>query len=72
MEASLMSIAIKVGYHLKHGNEVSIDGTRKALKRLESFETLEVQLNPPGNDTAIFKDMQKWAKNWSQQSRKAH
>jgi hypothetical protein len=53
---------------------IDIDGTRKALKRLEvneSFETLGVQLNPIGDDTAIFKDMQKWAKNWSQQIKKS-
>jgi hypothetical protein len=53
---------------------IDIDGNRKALKRLEvneSFETLGVQLNPIGDDTAIFNEMQQWAKNWSQQLRKS-
>jgi hypothetical protein len=53
---------------------INIDGTRKTLKRLEvneSFETLGVQLNPIGDDTAVFNDMQKWAKNWSQQIKKS-
>jgi hypothetical protein len=53
---------------------IDIDGIRKALKRLEvneSFETLGVQLNPIGDDTAIFNEMQQWAKNWSQQLRKS-
>jgi hypothetical protein len=53
---------------------IDVDGNRKALKRLEvnaSFETLGVQLNPIGNDTAIFNEMQQWAKNWSQQLRKS-
>jgi hypothetical protein len=53
---------------------IDIDGTRKALKLLEvneSFETLGVQLSPTGNDAAVFKDMQKWAKNWSQQTKKS-
>jgi hypothetical protein len=53
---------------------IDIDGNRKALKRLEVnefFETLGVQLNPIGDDTAIFNEMQQWAKNWSQQLRKS-
>jgi hypothetical protein len=32
----------------------------------ESFETLGVQLNPIGNDDAVFEDMKKWANDWSQ------
>jgi hypothetical protein len=53
---------------------IDIDGTRKALKRLdvdESFETLGVQLNPMGNDEAVFEDMKQWAKDWSQQIKKS-
>jgi hypothetical protein len=53
---------------------IDIDGTRKALKRLdfnESFETLRVQLNPMGNDDAVFADMKQWAKDWSQQIKKS-
>jgi hypothetical protein len=53
---------------------IDIDGTGKALKRLdvnESFETLGVQLNPMGNDDAIFADMEQWAKDWSQQIKKS-
>jgi hypothetical protein len=48
---------------------IDTDGTRKALMRLnvdESFETLGVQLNPIGNDDAVFEDMKKWANDWSQ------
>jgi hypothetical protein len=46
---------------------IGIDGTQKALMRLninESFETLGVQLNPVGNDDAVFEDTKKWAKDW--------
>jgi hypothetical protein len=53
---------------------IDIDGTQKALKRLdvnESFETLGVQLNPMGNDDAVFADMKQWAKDWSQQIKKS-
>jgi hypothetical protein len=53
---------------------IDIDWTQKTLKRLnvnESFETLGVQLNPMGNDDAVFEDMKQWAKDWSQQIKKS-
>jgi hypothetical protein len=54
---------------------IDMEGTRKALKRLdvnESFKTLGVQLNPVGDNTVVFEeDMKQWAKDWSKQVKKS-
>jgi hypothetical protein len=56
-------LTIKVTEDTKRWKSWKVNSPRSTLTASvnESFETLGVQLNPIGDDTAVFKDMQKWA-----------